>query len=137
MSLVLNRNVGQEVVIGDELIVVRINKVNKGQVTLGLEAPSQISVHRREIFEKNKALKVERDLSKYLTKEDYEIENYFQQIKNYFGSYARLSQALNVSRSAIYKWRYYGRIPRRHSDKIEELTLGMITIPLARNMSWG
>ena len=58
MSLVLNRNVGQEVVIGDELIVVRINKVNKGQVTIGLEAPSQISVHRREIFEKNKNLKL-------------------------------------------------------------------------------
>lgn len=51
--LVLTRNVGQEVVIGDT-IVVRVVSNCRGVVKLGFDAPG-LTIHRREIQDKVEA----------------------------------------------------------------------------------
>ena len=51
--LVLTRRLGENIVIGDDIII-RILNVN-GQVKLGIEAPREIEVHREEIYEKIKS----------------------------------------------------------------------------------
>lgn len=53
--LVLSRNIGSSIVIGDN-IVVTVLGVNRGnQIRLGIEAPKDVSVHREEIFMKIQA----------------------------------------------------------------------------------
>ena len=49
--LVLTRYIGQKIMIGDD-IVITVCGVNKGQVSLGLEAPDHIEIWRNEIYEK-------------------------------------------------------------------------------------
>ena len=49
--LVLTRKVGEQINIGDD-IVVTIIEVSKGNVRLGIKAPKQVSIHRHEIYEK-------------------------------------------------------------------------------------
>jgi carbon storage regulator len=49
--LVLTRNVGTEVVINSNIVVSVLN-ISNGQVRLGIEAPKDISVHRKEIQQK-------------------------------------------------------------------------------------
>jgi carbon storage regulator len=46
--LVLSRNLGERIVIGDR-IVVTVVKLEHGQVRLGIEAPREIAVFREEI----------------------------------------------------------------------------------------
>ena len=48
--LVLTRKVGQSIVIGDEIEVV-ILEVRGEQVRVGIRAPKNVSVHRKEIYE--------------------------------------------------------------------------------------
>jgi len=47
--LILTRKVGEAVVIGDE-ITVRVVEVKGGQIKLGIEAPSQVAIHREEVY---------------------------------------------------------------------------------------
>ena len=54
--LVLGRKTGESVVISDN-IVVTILSVERDQVKLGIEAPRQIPVVRKELFEALKAQK--------------------------------------------------------------------------------
>ncbi len=67
--LILARKVGEAIAINDD-ITVRVLEVKNGQVRLGVEAPSQVTVHREEIFlkimEENKkaASEAPTDLSK-------------------------------------------------------------------------
>lgn len=49
--LVLNRTVGEKVLIGDS-IVVSIVRIQGDKVRIGIEAPSDISVHREEIHQR-------------------------------------------------------------------------------------
>ena len=49
--LVLSRNLDQEVIINDN-IKVKILKIRGNQVTLGFEAEKDITIHRKEIFER-------------------------------------------------------------------------------------
>lgn len=49
--LVLTRNIGETLVIGDNVKVVVLG-VNRNQVRLGIEAPKETPVHRLEIWEK-------------------------------------------------------------------------------------
>ena len=49
--LILTRNVGQSIIIGEEVIVT-ITAINGGQVKLGINAPKDISVHREEVQER-------------------------------------------------------------------------------------
>jgi carbon storage regulator len=47
----LSRRKDEEVVIGGGLVVVRVLKIGKGIVRLGFEAPRELSIHRREVYE--------------------------------------------------------------------------------------
>ncbi len=47
--LVLSRKLGEKIVIGDN-IVVTIVKIDRNQIRIGIEAPSEISVYREEIY---------------------------------------------------------------------------------------
>ena len=46
--LVLSRKLGEKIIIGEN-IVVTIVKIDRNQIRLGIEAPSDISVYREEI----------------------------------------------------------------------------------------
>ena len=48
--LVLTRKVGQSIVIGDEIEVV-VLEVRGEQVRVGIRAPKNVTVHRKEIYE--------------------------------------------------------------------------------------
>ena len=47
--LILTRNVGQSIMIGDE-VTVTITAVQGGHVKIGIDAPRDISVHREEVY---------------------------------------------------------------------------------------
>lgn len=49
--LVLNRNLQETIRIGDDIII-RVLKVRGSQVSIGIEAPKDVSVHREEIYNK-------------------------------------------------------------------------------------
>ncbi len=49
--LVLARKDGEGIRIGDE-IVITIISLDNGQVRLGIEAPTRITIHREEIYDK-------------------------------------------------------------------------------------
>lgn len=57
--LVLSRDEGEEIVIGDD-IVVRIVEVRGRKVRVGVTAPKDTPVHRREVYEEIKAKRNER-----------------------------------------------------------------------------
>jgi carbon storage regulator len=48
--LVLSRQRDEEIVIGDN-IVVKIVEIRGDKVRLGVEAPKEVPVHRREVYE--------------------------------------------------------------------------------------
>ena len=48
--LVLTRKVGQSIVIGDNVEVV-VLEVRGEQVRVGIRAPKNVSVHRKEVYE--------------------------------------------------------------------------------------
>ena len=50
MALVLSRNVGEKIMIGDD-IVVHITAIQGQQVQIAIEAPREIAVDRAEIRE--------------------------------------------------------------------------------------
>lgn len=54
--LILTRRVGETIVINDD-IRVTILGIKGGQVRLGVEAPSNVAVHREEIHQRIKAEK--------------------------------------------------------------------------------
>jgi carbon storage regulator len=47
--LVLTRKTDESIVIGDD-IVVTVIRVRDGKVRLGIEAPKEVAVHRREVY---------------------------------------------------------------------------------------
>lgn len=56
--LVLTRKVGESVIIGDE-IVVTILKVEGNSVKIGIEAPKNIKILRKELYEDVKRINLE------------------------------------------------------------------------------
>lgn len=52
--LILTRRTGESVKIGDE-VTVTVLGVKGGQVRLGFTAPSNVAVHREEVYERIKA----------------------------------------------------------------------------------
>jgi carbon storage regulator len=57
--LVFGRKVGEEVIIGND-IVVKVVSVRGGKISLGFSAPSDIAINRREIYER---MRLERPLA--------------------------------------------------------------------------
>jgi len=53
--LLLTRNVGQEIIIGDDLIRIMLMQINGRQARLGIAAPRELEIHRLEIYEKIKS----------------------------------------------------------------------------------
>jgi carbon storage regulator len=47
--LILTRRVGESLMVGDD-IVLAVLGVNGNQVRIGIEAPSEVAVHREEVF---------------------------------------------------------------------------------------
>lgn len=48
--LVLSRQEEQEIVIGEEDVVIKVLEIQAGKVRLGITAPKDVSVHRREVW---------------------------------------------------------------------------------------
>lgn len=46
--LVLSRKLGEKIVIGDN-VVITVVKIDRNQIRIGIEAPSEIPVYREEI----------------------------------------------------------------------------------------
>lgn len=53
--LVLTRNEGQRLIIGDKEMIITVLGISKSQVRIGINAPKHVVVHREEIYEKIKA----------------------------------------------------------------------------------
>lgn len=53
--LVLTRKIDQSIMIGDDVEIV-VLEINGSQVRLGVRAPREIRVHRREVFDAVNAL---------------------------------------------------------------------------------
>lgn len=49
--LILSRHAKQSVIIGDGLITIKVLDIRGGKVRLGIEAPPDIPVHRKEIHD--------------------------------------------------------------------------------------
>lgn len=49
--LILTRNVGESIRIGDD-ITITVTDVRQYQVRVGIDAPRNVSVHRQEIYER-------------------------------------------------------------------------------------
>lgn len=47
--LILTRNIGQAIFIGDD-IEVRVLSFNGSQVSIGVNAPKEVNIHREEIY---------------------------------------------------------------------------------------
>lgn len=53
--LVLTRRVGERIYIGDD-IVIQIGKIDRYHVSIGIDAPKDISILREEVLLKNKLI---------------------------------------------------------------------------------
>lgn len=49
--LILTRRVGETFIIGDD-IRITVCSVRNGQVRIGIEAPKDVSIHRKEVYER-------------------------------------------------------------------------------------
>ncbi|MBD1598816.1 carbon storage regulator [Pseudomonas typographi] len=47
--LVLSRDVGEDIVIGEGVIRIRVLSIEGGQVRLGISAPKEVGIHRDEV----------------------------------------------------------------------------------------
>jgi carbon storage regulator len=57
--LILERKPGESLIIGDNLVDIRILSIRGNQVRIGIAAPREISVHREEIYNR---IKIEREM---------------------------------------------------------------------------
>ena len=54
--LVLSRETGESIIIGEMEIEITVLEMNRGRVRIGVQAPKSIAVHRREVY-----MKIQRD----------------------------------------------------------------------------
>ena len=48
--LILSRNSGEKIKIGDDITITVVEIGDRGRVRLGIEAPTNVPVHREEIY---------------------------------------------------------------------------------------
>ena len=48
--LVLTRKIGQQILIGEGVIQIKVLKVNDGVISIGINAPPSIDVDREEVY---------------------------------------------------------------------------------------
>jgi len=47
--LILSRKIGESLIINDEIKIIVVNATER-QVTLGIEAPKEVPIHREEVY---------------------------------------------------------------------------------------
>ena len=52
--LILTRRAGESIMVGDE-VTITVLGINGNQIRIGIDAPRQITVHRKEVYERIKA----------------------------------------------------------------------------------
>ena len=52
--LVLSRRRDEQIVVGDESVVITVVEIRTDKVRLGIKAPKAVPIHRREVFSKIK-----------------------------------------------------------------------------------
>ena len=62
IMLILTRNIGEDIIIGDNDVVITVLDIKGRQVRLGFEADKSVSIHRSEIFTKIKEEESSTDL---------------------------------------------------------------------------
>ena len=50
----------------------------------------------------------------------------YQEIYDYFGGVAKIAEALNISRQAVWRWSTFQNVPLRRQYEIERLTGGVL-----------
>lgn len=55
--LVLTRKIGQQVLIGNGLIQMKVLRVNNDTISIGFNAPSHIDIDREEVYIKKAAIR--------------------------------------------------------------------------------
>lgn len=64
--LILSRKKDESIVVGDN-IVIRVVDIEEGRVKLGISAPADVSIHRKEVYEaiqkENREAAVNREIS--------------------------------------------------------------------------
>lgn len=48
--LILNRKIGESIIIGDN-IEIKILEIQDGKIKIGIEAPKEVSILRKEVYE--------------------------------------------------------------------------------------
>jgi carbon storage regulator len=59
IMLILTRRVGEKILIGDD-VSIAVLAVRGNQVRIGIEAPSEVAVHREEIYHRIQQEKISR-----------------------------------------------------------------------------
>jgi len=54
MGLILSRHVNEQIVVGDELVVITVVEIEGNTVRLALKSDREIPIHRREVAERIK-----------------------------------------------------------------------------------
>ncbi len=52
--LILTRRAGESIMVGDE-VTVTVLGINGNQIRIGIDAPREITVHRKEVYERIQA----------------------------------------------------------------------------------
>ncbi len=69
--LVLTRKKDESVVIGED-IVITVTDIEEGRVKLGISAPSDISIHRHEVYEAIQRENIESAVKRQISMKDLE-----------------------------------------------------------------
>jgi carbon storage regulator len=73
--LLLTRKVDEEIIIGNDLMRIKLMQINGNQVRLGITAPRDLEIHRLEIYEKIKRGEIHQKMSNFNPFDIYDFES--------------------------------------------------------------